>query len=282
MLALFQRLFNCDEKASRTELYLYIIFSSLFFIISYILYEIFYEDNMYYISVSGLIGIICAIFRRGKDRDMNNEKIINFLIKISLLLISCGLFYILTEFLSKIFDCETELSDNFYSIVFLILSGIYSLFFFFPILFLKGKAQDTEKKTATLRYIKPSLPKIGEIFNRDFIIGIFNFKGVTKREGFWIYSPIIIFNIWLTYYIIIHLFFNFQLYFYDPYGDLVAGPYFFSWEPYVLIGLAVITLALSCRRLRDLNIKPWKVIFLLIPPVNIFLIVLMLFGKTEE
>ena len=174
---------------------------------------------MFYFSVIGLIGIICAIFRRGKDRDMNNEKIINFLIKISLLLISCGLFYILTEFFSKIFDCETELSDSLYSKGFLILSGIYALFFFFPILFLKGNTQNSQEKVATLRYIKPSLPKIGEIFNRDFIIGIFNFKGVTKREGFWIYSPFIIFNIGLTYYIISKLFYNFQLYFYNPDGD---------------------------------------------------------------
>ncbi len=282
MLALFQRLFNCDEKASRTEFYTYFIVSLIPLLIVYLNNYFEFDDILCCIlCVISILIFCCAIFRRAKDRGMNNGKIINCLTQISILFMTGLLFYILNQFFKSVFEIEPD-PPYYYVTGFLILSGIYSLFFFFPILFLKGNTQNTQEKVATLHYIKPTPAKIGEIFNRDFIVGIFNFKGVTKREGFWIYSPFIIFNIGLTYYIISKLFYNFQLYFYDPYGDLVGGPIFFSWEPYVLIGLAVITLALSCRRLRDLNIKPWKVVFLLIPPVNIFLIVLMLFGKTEE
>ena len=95
MLFLIKRFFNCDNKASRLEFYLYIVSSVILIIIPFSMLS---SVTLWIICISilGLIGLVCGIIRRGKDRGMKNDIIINHLGKISLLLFCwwiCRLFY---------------------------------------------------------------------------------------------------------------------------------------------------------------------------------------------
>ncbi|MBQ7257762.1 MAG: DUF805 domain-containing protein [Abditibacteriota bacterium] len=296
MLTLFQRFWNSDNKASRLEFYIYTIFSLVILYLSLLAYVVFsfkYNEILLLFSFIGLTGLSCALFRRGKDRGMSNEVIINYLGFISLLIIVLWAFMFLNDKLYNIMNFGWDFNpgkddlDGVLLYVFIPLIGLYALIFLFPILFFKGENQKSVKeKYANLRSDKPIFPKIGEVFNRDFFVNIFNFKGITKREGFWVYSPFVLFNIIFTYFVGFGIYYYYLTTFVDIGnfdGCVVWGePTVYTWQPWVIIGLCVLTLALCYRRLRDLNIRPWKVVFLLIPPVNIFLFILMIFGKSEE
>ncbi len=286
MLGIFQRLFNCDEPASRLEFYIYLIISAiLIFIPIYIVEGLWwYYPVLYIFSIIGVVIGVCASFRRGKDRGLDNEKIINCFAKISLLL-----FLWLVVFLCNVLlysSINFKAPDPVHPVwfyVFPALGFIYLVVFLFPICFLKGKGNEmSDERSATFRYIKPKYPKIGEVFNRDFFVNIFNFKGVTKREGFWIYTPFVILIIALFYFVLMMLYIGI-IYFLERHNvDSLITSFSSSDWWVVLCVFAFFFLSLCCRRLRDLNIKPWKVIFLLIPPVNVFMLILMIFGKSEK
>ena len=99
MLALLQRLFNCDEKASRTEFYTYFIISLIPLLIVYLNTYFEFDDTLSCVlCVISILIFCCAIFRRAKGRGMNNGKITNYITQISILLMTGLLFYILNQF----------------------------------------------------------------------------------------------------------------------------------------------------------------------------------------
>ena len=291
MLAFIQRLFNCDEKASLFEFYIYTIFALFFGLIAYLNYKYLDIDNNVFWYILGGVILICAVCRRAKDRGMTNDTIINYWAIVSVLILTSYLLGILCiiKFGFLMFH-EINYFDAFWVGVLIIAACVYAIVFLSQILFLKGKSEG-EQKINTIQYKQPTFPKIGDILNRDFFVNIFNFKGKTCRESGWIY-----FGIWFIVSFIVFikndLLDNIIYFFEYPFevitnacDDVVlSSPNLrnFTWEWWVLGIVTLLILSLCVRRLRDLNIKPWKVIFLLLPPVNVFMLILMIFGKSEK
>ena len=285
MLSFFKKIFNCDEKASRIEFYIYVIFSIFLIVIPFMVMANTYNSYvnlLFVVCVIGFAAFLCVIFRRGKDRGMTNEQIINALAKMSLLLVAWALYLLVYDFLYHLFDLKIGQSFNTKSVyyVFPCLFVVYALVFLFSILFLGGaKQQSSEAEVNTFSQPTSKFPKIGEIFNRNFFSNIFNFKGRTRREEFWPYSILIMINLALFFYcFVLSNITVIDCFSYNPENGLPIEIFWIHWS---VLGVGLLTLSLCCRRLRDLNIRPWKVVFLLIPPVNIFLFILMIFGKTE-
>ena len=283
--------FSCDKKASRKEFIIYLIIYSILIVFFIPLFA--YIGPLAFPIIPFFVFLFTfPIFRRAKDIGMTNETIINYLIKISLLIwtgfpfaLICALLYCLLHYKNGF-----ALFDFIWSILLFGIAIIYIVIFLFQLIFLKGKNTEENLEYNTNLYEKKTLIK--KIFNRDFIVGIFNFKGKTSREGGWIY-----FGIGFITSVVILLKGNMLFKIYDYIGTVFFSlmsnynsscigyehpEINYTWQWWALGIIFLLLLSLSCRRLRDLNIKPWKVVFLLIPPVNIFLIVLMLFGKTEE
>ena len=281
MKKFFQNIFSCDTKSSRIEFYSYLILAFIPILISYLNWEYFYIDNNILWYVLSVVLLVCAIIRRAKDRGMKNEEIINFLAKISVLLVTGVIVFLSSCLYFGMYILNPKPMDFYLTYIVCGIGGIYLIVFLFPLLFLKGK--ETDEPEEDIAQEKKSVWK--EIFNRDFFVNIFNFKRKTTREGSWLYICIVIvmglivcfknnlfdqLSGWLT---------DFNTWFGTYYYD---SEEVFHWEWWALLIVILLTLSLCCRRLRDLNIRPWKVVFLLIPPVNIFLFILMIFGKSQR
>lgn len=281
MKKFFQSIFSCDIKSSRIEFYSYLILAFIPILISYLNWEYFYIDNNILWYVLSVVLLVCAIIRRAKDRGMKNEEIINFWAKISVLLVTGVIVFLSSCLYFGMYILNPKPMDFYLTYIVCGIGGIYLIVFLFPLLFLKGKETDEPEEDTSQE--KKSLLK--EIFNRDFFVNMFNFKGKTTREGSWLYICIVIvmglivcfknnlfdqLSGWLT---------DFNTWFGTYYYD---SEEVFHWEWWALLIVILLTLSLCCRRLRDLNIRPWKVVFLLIPPVNIFLFFLMIFGKSQR
>ena len=291
MLSFFQKLFNCDEKACRLEFYIYILASLIPLVLFFPFLSL---PPLAVIPVYISLGIIvCAIYRRAKDRSMTNDTIINYMAKISLLFWTGFIFSLIITLYFGLLRFNALFPTKYvWSYILWGMCGIYTVIFLFQILFLKGKNIDeNEPKVATFKYKKPTYPKIGEIFNRDFFVNIVNFKGIATREGSFIYLALILIIdtiILIRNNMLINIFDNICYLYYSFFNTgggcevIEPGELNYTWEWWVLGISLLLILSLCCRRLRDLNIKPWKVIFLLLPPVNIFMIVLMLLGKSEK
>ena len=185
MMKFILNFFSCDKKASRKEFIIYFIIYSI--LIIFFIPLIFSYRYLTIIPFILVFLFTFPIFRRAKDRGMTNETIINYLIKISLLLWAGILFSMLVVYFTRALFIESfsSRSDFLWSTILYYIATAYSLIFFFQLLFLKGK--DNEKEIDKEHSTKPTLPKICEMFNRDFIIKFFDFKGKTTREEGFIY-----------------------------------------------------------------------------------------------
>ncbi len=120
-------------------------------------------------------------------------------------------------------------------------------------------------------------PKQINIFNNKFWLNWKDFKGKASRNEFFISGFLLFILFPVIFYVASWLLFwfaedpKYYYYIYFIYGIII-----------ILFLYLISTLSVFIRRLRDIGLKPWHYIILFFPPVNILLMVLLLFLKGEK
>ncbi len=200
----------------------------------------------YILGFSPILAFV-ALYKRLKDLNWTNKYIINAFF-------GCFLFSCCKKkniFPMGMFSLPYNISRWFYLIC-IAISVAFLLYVLFHAIFVKGNHVYNDS------YYKP---KFRNIFNLKFFKNWLDFKGRAQRSEFFI-CGIVIF-LW-----IIRLIFLFS----NSDGVILS----------ILLLFPILTLSCGIRRLRDIGLSPWYYILLYIFPVNIFLLIVLMFGKSEE
>ena len=258
-----KKFFDINFPFNRLQFNITLIVSILLFALIYYLQSIYSleihnfigHESLAFLVLSGslllcLLVIPFVLYKRLRNLNKSNKYIFETLFVCNLAF-SIGFKNMLDNLFKNIFNVET----SFYRLLIFSVIGTSILVYLLVLaVFVKGS------KTGDKIYIKHNWNKI---FNNNFRANWKDFKGKASRSEFFI-SGIVLFILLALWYICFPFFF------------------FNIWISLSLIFIFfVLTLSVFIRRLRAVGLKPWHYIILFLPPLNFFLILVLLFYKED-
>jgi len=189
--------------------------------------------------------VFVALYKRLKDLNKKNTFIFNCLFGCSLFTLGLLLHIIISSNISNI-----RLSRVIF-IIFNVISLLIALYLLILAIFVKGNNDNYDCYK----------PKFKNIFNFKFFKNWLDFKGKATRSEFFLCGILIL--LWIVRYLF--LFFNCD-------GVILL----------IVVLFPILTLSCGIRRLRDMGLSPWHYLILYVVPVNVLLLIVLMFGESEK
>ncbi|MBQ7256300.1 MAG: DUF805 domain-containing protein, partial [Abditibacteriota bacterium] len=258
-----KKFFDINFPFNRLQFNITLIVSILVFALIYYLQSTFSleihnfigHESLAFLVLSGslllcLLVIPFVLYKRLRNLNKSNKYIFETLF-ICNLAFSIGFKNTLDNLFKNIFNVETSFHRL---LIFSVIGTSILVYLLVLAVFVKGS------KTGDKIYFKHNWNKI---FNNNFWANWKDFKGKASRSEFFI-SGIVLFILLALWYICFPFFF------------------FNIWISLSLIFIFfVLTLSVFIRRLRAVGLKPWHYIILFLPPLNFFLLLVLLFYKED-